>query len=77
MECRLGSKIFVPLCYQAAELVDSGGKVSSTRMRCLPGSAAYLVSGEIKGRSFKVRFDCNRTDREALRFAARDAYARR
>lgn len=77
VDCPVGSKIFVPLCDQAARLVESGGRVSATRMRCRPSSSTYAVSGSIKGQSFKVKFDCNRTDRESLRSAAREALARR
>ena len=74
VDCPAGSKIFVPLCEQAGKFVSGGKAVTSTRMRCMPGSASYNVSGEIKGEGFAVRFDCNRTNQEALRSAAKQAF---
>lgn len=63
------------LCDQATSFVKQGGSIASTRMRCMPGSPAFQVSGEISGRRFEARFDCNRTNREGLRKAAEAAFA--
>lgn len=73
--CPADKSVDKRLCGEASSLVSAGGSVASTRMRCMPGSAAFEVSGEMSGKRFSARFDCNRTNREGLRRAAESAFS--